>query len=134
MNESAASEAFDLLGSYVGLDAAGRLRRLEHPPGPPPRIEGFTIGAHQMDRDAPHGGERHPDGDELLFLVSGRAEVVLEEEGGERRVALGPGCAFVVPKGVWHNVRLLEPTLLVHLTPGPGGDHRPMSASEGARR
>lgn len=74
----------------------------------------------------------HPDGDELLFVVSGRMEVVLEENGDqhtvgtERTVELSAGDAIVVPKGVWHRVVIREPGQLVHITPGPGGGVRPM--------
>ncbi len=45
---------------------------------------------------------------------------------------VGPGQAVIVPKGVWHRVLIHEPSQLVHLTPGPGGEHRPLD--EGAAR
>ena len=66
---------------------------------------------------------------ELLYVVTGRAEVVLDDGdqdtvGIETRVEVGPGEAFVVPRGVWHRVVPLEPTHLVHITPGPGDGHR----------
>jgi mannose-6-phosphate isomerase-like protein (cupin superfamily) len=93
--------------------------------GPPPRIDGYTVGAPMITRDAPHGGELHPDGDELLYLVSGRLDVVLDENGGETIVELKPGDAFIVPKGVWHRVVMREPSQLIHITPGPGGQWRP---------
>ena len=38
--------------------------------GPPQRIDGMTLGIVTMDRDAPHGGEMHPDGDEILCVIS----------------------------------------------------------------
>jgi hypothetical protein len=31
-----------------------------------------------------------------------------------------------VPKGEWHRVHVLEKTQLIHITPGPNGDHRPL--------
>jgi quercetin dioxygenase-like cupin family protein len=74
----------------------------------------------------------HPDGDELLYLISGRIDVILEDGGdveivGVQRVeALQPGDAIVVPRGVWHRVDVREPSHLVHVTPGPGGGHRPL--------
>lgn len=95
-------------------------------PGPPVRIEGYTIGAPFLTEDAPHDGEMHPDADEVLFLVSGRIDVDLELEPETITVSVGPGDALVVPKGIWHRVRLVEPGQLVHITPGPHGDHRPL--------
>jgi mannose-6-phosphate isomerase-like protein (cupin superfamily) len=102
------------------------------PPGPPRRIDGYTIGAiPNIEGSGPHGGEVHPDGDEFLYLVSGRLELILDDGdegyvGTETKVVLGPGDAFVVPRGVWHRLVSVDPSHLVHVTPGPHGGHRPL--------
>lgn len=104
------------------------------PPGPPRRIDGYTIGAIlNIDGPGPHGGEMHPDGDEFLYVVSGTMELILD--GGDERtvgvatkVLLRAGDAYVVPRGVWHRLESVEPSHLVHVTPGPNGGHRPRSA------
>jgi len=90
--------------------------------GPPERIDGFTVGFIEMSGDAPHGGEVHPDGDEVLYVISGRLRVSSDESG---TLELGPGDACIVPKGEWHRVSVQEAARLVHITPGPNGDHRP---------
>ena len=36
------------------------------------------------------------------------------------------GEGLAVPRGVWHLVHVEEPGQLVHITPGPGGEHRPL--------
>ncbi len=118
--------AFDLSQHTVGLDRSGASSIQPSVPGPPRRVDGLVIGAPHMTRNAPHNGEMHPDGDELLYLISGRVDVIIEENRRERSVELGPGQAFVVPRGVWHRVSLREPSQLLHITPGPGGDHRPL--------
>jgi mannose-6-phosphate isomerase-like protein (cupin superfamily) len=94
-------------------------------PGPPERIDGMTVGIELVSRDAPHDGEVHPDGDEILVVVSGRMRVVFEAAPSES-IELGPGEACVVPKGEWHKVNVLDPGQLIHITPGPRGDHRPL--------
>jgi len=71
----------------------------------------------------------HPDGDELLYLISGAVTVTLELAGGDVLVDLGAGDAVVVPKGVWHKITMREPGQLIHITPGPNGDHRPLAGS-----
>ena len=43
---------------------------------------------------------------------------------GTQTRAAGEAC--IVPRGEWHLVKVLEPTQLVHITPGPNGDHRPL--------
>ena len=60
------------------------------PPGPPQRIDGYTIGAiPTIQGPGPHGGEVHPDGDEFLYLVSGAMEFILDD-GDEGRSASSP--------------------------------------------
>ena len=110
--------SFDL---YRDLSVATRART----PGPPVRIDGMTIGIVTMDHDAPHGGEVHPDGDEILFVISGKLRVTGESEPNAA-IELGPGQACIVRKGEWHRVSVLERTQLIHVTPGPNGDHRPL--------
>ena len=46
--------------------------------------------------------ERHPAGDELVVLLSGRIDVVQELEAGYRTVELQPGRAVINPRGIWH--------------------------------
>ncbi len=96
-----------------------------HTPGPPNRMDGFTLGIVEMHEDAPHGGEIHPNGDEFLYVISGRLSVTCEARPGET-LELGPGDGCIVKKNEWHNVCVLEPAKLIHLTPGPDGDHRPV--------
>jgi mannose-6-phosphate isomerase-like protein (cupin superfamily) len=118
----------DLMREVVGLDRRdGRARLVDQVAGQPPRrIDGFTIGAPQIAGDPPHEGEMHPDGDELLYLVSGAVTVTLELSGGNTQVDLGAGDAIVVPQGVWHQITTREPGQLIHITPGPNGDARPL--------
>src|SRR5262245_30070332 len=115
--------AIDLSHNHLGLDRAGKATVFPDAGGPPPTIDGLTFGAATMTRSAPHGGELHPDGDELLYLVSGGVDLVLERDGGEDVVALRPGQAFIVPRGVWHRVTVREPSHLLYLTPGPHAEH-----------
>lgn len=124
---------FDLSKVVVGVARDGSSKLIPNAPGPPVRIDGFSIGAPVLTREPPHDGEMHPDGDEVLFLVSGHVAVRLEQDGGERTVDLRPGQGLVVPRGVWHKVLIREPSQIVHVTPGPGGEHRPLSEKEAER-
>ena len=119
---------FDPTEQAVGLSrSTGEARFIaRNPAGPPHRIDGYSVGAPVITQDPPHAGEMHPDGDELLFVVSGRFDVTLELDAGSRVLELRPGDALVVPRGVWHLVTMRESGQLVHITPGPGGNHRPL--------
>lgn len=94
---------------------------------PPPRVDGLTIGVAAMDRPPPHAGERHLDGDELLYLLVGAATVSIERPEGEERVPLAAGDACLVPRGLWHRVLFDAPIRLLYATPGPNTERRPIA-------
>ncbi len=128
--EIEAGRPIDLGTEVVGLGGADRRARIVDQAGRgPQRIDGFTVGAPELTGDSPHDGEVHPDGDELLFLVSGAVSVRLELPEGHRAVEMGAGDALVVPQGVWHRITLRDPGRLVHVTPGPGGAARPLGSA-----
>ncbi len=71
--------------------------------------------------------ERHPEGEELVMLLSGEATLALEVAGQEQVVSLAVAGAYVlVPQGVWHTARTNVPTTMLFLTPGSGTEHRPV--------
>lgn len=86
------------------------------------RIEGRLAGVIPVYRD--FAWEMHPDGDELLYVIQGAITVVLEREGGEDVSEVDTGKMFVVPRGVWHRVRVRTPGKLLFCTPGPRTEHR----------
>jgi mannose-6-phosphate isomerase-like protein (cupin superfamily) len=100
---------FTPTGSIVPVAQRGRAH---------PDVEGRLAGEARMSKSPPHAGEMHPDGDELLYLIEGAVEVVLDQEAGEFCLSLQPGQAFVVPRGVWHRVMVKEPCRLLYFTPG----------------
>ena len=97
-------------------------------PDPPIPVDGVTIGVATMTESAPHDGEMHPDGDEVLYLISGRVRVTLETAPVEE-FEMKPGAGLIVPKGVWHRVDVLEPSQIVYVTPGPLGEYRPLESA-----
>ncbi|WP_347507681.1 cupin domain-containing protein [Pseudomonas anguilliseptica] len=71
--------------------------------------------------------ECHPAGEELVMLLSGSAVLLLEEADGERELLLDTvGSYVLVPQGVWHTARTMQPPTLLFLTPGAGTEHRPV--------
>lgn len=131
---------FDLFGSHLHLDArgdallikdsgefwselmGGDLRRPEvaRVAGEP----GYLVAAFHMREDTAHW-ERHPAGDEVICLMSGRVDFVLEEPYGERVIALQGRQSCVVPKGIWHRIIVREPSDVLFITFGIGTEHRP---------
>jgi mannose-6-phosphate isomerase-like protein (cupin superfamily) len=73
--------------------------------------------------------EVHPAGDEIVILLSGAIDLVLDEPGGERVVPLRDRGACIVPRGVWHTARVHAPSEALHITRGAGTEHRPLGAA-----
>jgi mannose-6-phosphate isomerase-like protein (cupin superfamily) len=72
--------------------------------------------------------EMHPAADEVLYLVSGAIDVLLEEDEGERTIALESGQAAIVPRGVWHRLVMRQPGRLLFINSRTG-----MQARRGSR-
>ena len=69
--------------------------------------------------------EVHPDGDEIVLLLEGAVDLVLDEPSGERTVELRDRSAAVVPRGIWHTANVRAPRRALPITRGAGTAHRP---------
>lgn len=82
------------------------------------------ISVHEFTEDWP-SWERHPAGDEIVMLMSGRATIVLRVKGGEESIELQDKAAYiVVPRDTWHTTRISEPTRMLFITPGEGTENQ----------
>jgi len=124
-HDSATAVAFDTVVAEVARH--GGVRLAPRLPGPPPRVDGHLLAVTSLEHAPPHLGERHPDGDELIYLLSGEVTVVIEAPGGDQRHTLRPSDALIAARVLWHRIEVTRPARLVHLTPGPSGERRPTS-------
>jgi mannose-6-phosphate isomerase-like protein (cupin superfamily) len=85
---------------------------------------GRLMGSVDQTADWDHW-ERHPAGEEILTLLTGEMDLVLDMPAGEQRATLKPGETFIVPKGVWHRGIVKAPGRLMFITPGAGTEHKP---------
>ncbi len=88
------------------------------------RLDGRLAGAFRMMRNT--AWEMLPDGDALLYLLSGAVDVVLEQDGAEQILELRARRAAIVPRGVWHRLLVREQGDLLFFTPGPRIERRPV--------
>ena len=109
----------------IGLDRSLKASEVPEQPDPPVPVDGVTIGVATMTENSPHGGEMHPDGDETLYLISGRVNVVFLDSN-EDDIEMSPGDGLVVPRGMWHRVDIIEPSRIVYVTPGPNNEFLPL--------
>jgi hypothetical protein len=70
--------------------------------------------------------ERHPAGEEVVVLLTGRIDVVQELDGVEVVTSLHPLEAIINPTAVWHRSVVHEPGTALFITPGMGTEHRPI--------
>ena len=119
------AEEFNPKNQTVAIDRDLTAETMPARPDPAIPVDGYTFGVATMSENSPHDGEMHPDGDEVLYLISGKVRVTLETNPVQE-LDMSPGDGMIVPKGIWHRVDIIEPSQLVYLTPGPGGEYRPL--------
>lgn len=126
------SDALELDSTYVHLGPTGEATTM---PGGPEfwatiasrheLAQGFLVTRYSFDADWPHW-EMHPEGDELVTLLSG--SVTLELDDGTRRwqVELTPGQTWINRRGTWHRALVHAPSEMLFMTAGWGTRHRPL--------
>jgi mannose-6-phosphate isomerase-like protein (cupin superfamily) len=90
------------------------------------REDGWLVGRFPV-RDGMSHWEMHPRGDEILYMLDGAIDVVLEQpDGTTRTLPLEAGAACLVPRATWHRLLPRAPGHLLALTYGKGTQHRPL--------
>jgi len=85
---------------------------------------GWLLAKYSIERNS-QAWEMHPAGDELLTMLAGAMDVVLERADGEVTVSLVSGQTCVVPRGMWHRQVVREAGQYLGITYGKGTQHRP---------
>jgi len=82
------------------------------------------IAVHNFSEDW-NSWEMHPNGDELVVLISGEITFTFELEQGEQSTVLDQlGSCLIVPRGVWHTAFVERAAQVLFITPGEGTEHR----------
>lgn len=128
---------FDLMNTYVTLAPGGAARTVEGGdafwmalgsrtklPDDVADKEARLISAFVVDEDW-ESWEAHPVGEELVYVISGAIDLVLEMPGGENVVTLKAQTGYLVPRGVFHTANAREKSVVLHVTPGAGTQKRP---------
>jgi len=86
----------------------------------------YLVTSHRFHGDWPTW-EMHPNGDEIVCLLSGAASFLLEFEERTQTIELkAAGSYVVVPKGVWHTAKGASAACMLFITAGEGTLHRPV--------
>ena len=69
--------------------------------------------------------ERHPVGDEFVYVITGQVDFLLDDDQHQHSIPLSPGEGTIVPQGVWHSAVLHQPATMLFVTPTPARtEHR----------
>jgi mannose-6-phosphate isomerase-like protein (cupin superfamily) len=83
-------------------------------------LAGYRDGAIFIVHYAGNGEwERHPNGEEIVFVVEGETTLLLLVDGREVRKPLRHGQLIVVPENTWHRFESPSPVKVLTVTPQP---------------
>jgi oxalate decarboxylase/phosphoglucose isomerase-like protein (cupin superfamily) len=72
-----------------------------------PEVNGarmFSAGVVDLPSGRGHSRHNHPGSEEIIFVISGNGEQMVEDEAGQPMVAkVGPGCTIFVPESRYHS-------------------------------
>ena len=84
----------------------------------------YLVTTHTFDADWPIW-EIHPNGDEIVCLLSGTVVLVLESVEGTKSIELSnSGDYALVPENTWHTAKANGPCRMLFITAGEGTQHR----------
>jgi mannose-6-phosphate isomerase-like protein (cupin superfamily) len=124
---------FALNHTYVHLQPDGQAQRVEVDErfwatiGERTELHrGYRVTRATMNDDWPHW-EMHPEGEELVVLLKGAMDLVLDDGARQWTVELRPGSeTWINPRGVWHRGVVHQPSEVLFATAGRGTRHRPV--------
>jgi quercetin dioxygenase-like cupin family protein len=123
-------KAHDLREALAGV-RAGRVTRAEQDAVAFPRLASFNDGAIYVGRFAGQTPwERHPDADEMLYVLDGAVDLTLLTPEGPAQLSVAAGSVFVVPRGLWHRQVARPSVTLLAAVP----DNSEISEAEDPRR
>lgn len=136
-----ARSSLDLRSTYAFLHDGGSAATIEvtdefwrdlmsdNPTSPGAKLvaecAGWLTAVYRFERDTPVW-EMHPEGDEVLVLLSGAIDVVFEVDGKAHIVELREDASCLVPRGTWHKQIVRAPGDELAITYGRGTEHRPV--------
>jgi quercetin dioxygenase-like cupin family protein len=122
-------KAYDVFEALRGV-ATGTVTTAEADAAAFPRLTGFNAGAVYVGRfSGETPWERHPDADELLYVLAGAVDITLLESSGPTQVHVATGSVFVVPRGLWHRQHARPAVTLLAAVP----DHSEISEADDPR-
>ena len=71
--------------------------------------------------------EKHPAGEEIVFLLEGSVTLRLELENEVQELHLNESGQYaIIPSDTWHTALINSPSKMIFITPGEGTENRPL--------
>lgn len=126
-----ALEPINLAETYTLLHATGDMEKVkggeyfwEAPRPVQDRIgQLWLLSEHHYDEDWEHW-EQHPAGDELVYLLSGSMDIILDMGANSKTIKLRTSGAATIPRGVWHILKIHTPCHVLNISREFNTKHR----------
>lgn len=94
-----------------------------------PEVNGarnFSGGVVDLPAGQGHARHNHPGAEEIIFVISGEGQQMIEDEAGNPVVSkVGPGCTIFVPESRFHStLNTGEGTMQLFVVYSPAGPER----------
>ena len=70
--------------------------------------------------------EMHPHGEEIVYLLSGSMDLILERDGISEKIELRGKGLVIIPEETWHTAKVFEPSNMLVITLGKETQIRPV--------
>ncbi|HQU85061.1 MAG TPA: hypothetical protein PKY59_18110, partial [Pyrinomonadaceae bacterium] len=68
--------------------------------------------------------EMHPHGEEIVYLLSGEMDLILEKDGNAQTIELRGKGSVIIPRETWHTAKVFAPCNMLIITHGKGTEIR----------
>lgn len=62
--------------------------------------------------------EMHPNGEEIVYLLSGKMDLILEKDGILQTIELRSKGSVIIPRNTWHTAKVFEASNMLVITLG----------------
>lgn len=130
MNETALS---DLTQVYLALGNQGNIKKLDG------GDKFWSLSGDELDKIGENwlitefefnedwkSWEMHPNGEEIVFLLSGAMDLILEKDEVREKIELRQKGLIIIPRATWHTAKVLETSKMLVITLGKDTQVKPI--------
>ena len=124
-------EPIDLTQTYTLLHASGEVEQVKGGERfwEAPRPVKDRVGQHWLLYESYYQKDwnewvMHPACDELIYLLSGSLEIILDLRCHEKIISLKPNDVATIPRSIWHTIKIYRPSHVLNISRELDTKHR----------